>query len=127
VADPKWANVDTDMKEAIDRRDTGGRDPAWYAARALESTIKIISAEKGWTHGGEKGPHNFVDNLASKKAAFLAQWEAENLKSYFTNVRNPFGHGPGKQPIPTLSSEQTNWAIESAMAWIKALVHRSSA
>lgn len=65
VAGPKWSNVDHDMKEAVDLRDTGGRDPAWYAARALESTIKIISDEKGWTHGGEKGAHNFIDNLVS--------------------------------------------------------------
>ena len=31
------------MKEALDHRDTGQRDAAFYAARALESTIKIIS------------------------------------------------------------------------------------
>jgi AbiJ N-terminal domain 4 len=43
VADPKWKNVDHDMKEAIDLRDTQGRDPAFYAAKALESTIKIIA------------------------------------------------------------------------------------
>ena len=34
MADPKWKNVDHDMKEAIDLRDTGGRDPAFYAAKA---------------------------------------------------------------------------------------------
>lgn len=43
VAEPKWHNVDHDMKEAVDLRDTGGRDPGFYAARSLESTIKIIS------------------------------------------------------------------------------------
>lgn len=53
VADAKWKNVDTDMKEAVDRRDDGSRDPALYAVRALESTIKIISEDKGWTHGKE--------------------------------------------------------------------------
>jgi hypothetical protein len=40
VASPKWLNVDRDMKEAIDLRDSGGRDPAWYAAKALESTSR---------------------------------------------------------------------------------------
>ena len=49
VNETRWANVDADMKEAIDRRDSGGRDPAFYAAKALESTIKIISDAKGWT------------------------------------------------------------------------------
>jgi hypothetical protein len=42
VADPKWTNVDHDFKETVDLRDTRGRDPALYAARALESTIKIF-------------------------------------------------------------------------------------
>ncbi len=124
VSDPKWKNVDTDMKEALDLRDSGGRDPAFYAARALESTIKIISDSKGWSHGGEKGAHNYIDNLSSKKNAFIEPWEAEALKSFFTNVRNPIGHGPGQAPMPTLSNEQTNWAIENCMTWTKSLVHR---
>jgi hypothetical protein len=46
VAEPKWKNVDHDVKEAIDLRDTDGRDPAFYAARALESTVKIVSDER---------------------------------------------------------------------------------
>jgi hypothetical protein len=114
------------MKEAIDRRDTGGRDPALYAARALESTIKIICGAKGWTHGGEKGAHNYIDNLASKRAGYLVGWEAEFLKAYFTKIRNPLGHGPGDQPMPVLSAEQTTFAIEAAMVWIKSLIARSS-
>lgn len=125
VAGGRWANVDTDMKEALDQRDEGGRDPAWYAARALESAIKIISGAKGWTQGGEKGAHNFIDNLASKKAGFIARWQADLLKMFFTEVRNPFGHGPGEAPMPELSPEQTSWAIETAMSWIKMLVRRS--
>lgn len=36
VEDQKWRNVDTDIKEAMDRRDTGGRDGALYAAKALD-------------------------------------------------------------------------------------------
>lgn len=55
VKEAKWANVSTDMAEALDRRDTGGRDPAFYAAKALESTIKIICEDKGWVTGKEKG------------------------------------------------------------------------
>lgn len=124
VADAKWQNVDTDMKQALDLRDTGGRDPAFYAARALESTIKIISDEKGVTTGKEKGAHNYIENLASKKVAFIADWEASALKDYFTKVRNPFGHGPGNAPMPALSAQQTDWAIEACMVWIKSLVRR---
>lgn len=126
VADPKLQNVDTDMKEAIDRRDSGGRDPSLYAAKALESAIKIISTEKGWTHGGEKGAHNFIENLASKKnGQFISDWESKSLKQFFTAVRNPLGHGPGGEPMPTLDQQQTNWAIEFCMIWVKSLIERT--
>jgi hypothetical protein len=122
VSDPKWTNVDTDLKEAIDRRDNDGRDPAFYAAKALESAIKVISAEKGWTSGTERGAANFVDNLRAGR--FVEVWEAESLKLFFGKVRNPFGHGPGSEPMPKLTMEQTDWAIETSMVWIKSLVQR---
>lgn len=125
VADPLWKNVDIDMKEALDRRDANDRDPAFYAARALESAIKIVSDQKGWTHGGEKGAHSYIDNLGSKKnGAFIKDWEREALKSFFSAVRNPFGHGPGNAEMPELTVEQTSWAIETCMSWIKGLVQR---
>jgi hypothetical protein len=124
VADPSWSNVDLDMKEAIDLRDTDGRDPAFYAARALESTIKIVSDLKGWTHGGEKGAHNYIENLASRKNGFITSWEGNSLKEFFTHVRNPFGHGAGSSQMPSLSRPQTEWAIEYSMSWIKNLIRR---
>ena len=123
--DPLWGNVDIDMKEAIDLRDSNGRDPAFYAARALESTIKIISDQKGWTHGREKGAHNYIENLGSKKnGVFINDWERDALKAFFTAVRNPFGHGAGSDKMPVLSSQQTDWAIETCMSWVKTLVKR---
>lgn len=126
VKDHKWANVDTDMKEAIDRRDGGGRDPAFYAAKALESTIKIISNEKGWTHGGERGAHSYIDNLASaKNGAFIAKWEQSALKLIFTDIRNDLGHGAGDKTMPELMPQQTSWTIETCMAWIKSLILRT--
>ncbi len=126
VADPKWRNVDTDMKEALDRRDNDGRDPALYATHALESTIKIVSGDKKWTHGGEKGAHSYIDNLASKRnGKFLADWESAALKAIFSEVRNPFGHGPGKEKMPSLSPPQTDWAIETCMIWIKSIIRRT--
>lgn len=124
VSDPIWENVDVDMKEALDLRDSDGRDPAFYAARALESAIKIISDQKGWTHGGEKGAHNYIDNLAAKKNGFISPWESESLKAFFTHVRNPFGHGAGSSQMPSLSRPQTEWAIEFGMSWIKNLIRR---
>lgn len=112
------------MKEALDLRDSDGRDPTFYAARALESTIKIVSQDKNWTRGNEKGVHNYIDNLGAKTNAFVTYWECYILKEFFTNVRNPFGHGPGSDVMPSLSQPQTEWAIEFSMIWIKNLIRR---
>lgn len=126
VADPKWKNVDTDMKEALDLRDNDGRDPAFFAARALESTIKLISGQMGVSTGKERSAANFIDNLRSDRAGkFLDGWEAEMLHAFFREVRNPLGHGAGEAPMHTLSGPQTNWAIETCMAWIKNLIQRT--
>lgn len=125
VSAPKWKNVDHDMKEAVDLRDTLGRDPALYAAKALESTVKIISDDKGWSTGSEKGAGNYLDNLRAKKnGEFINEWEHKSLLDYFSKVRNPFGHGAGSESMPVLSNFQTDWAIEFAMIWIKNLIRR---
>ena len=126
VSDPVWKNIDIDIKEALHRRDSGQRDPAFYAVRALEGVIKIISDKNNWTHGAEKGVHNYLDNLASKKnGKFIASWEGQALKQFFSTVRNPLAHAPGSAEMPRLTSYQTKWAIEVCMVWIKSLVQRT--
>jgi hypothetical protein len=125
VGAPPWANVDLQMKEAVDRRDNGDRMAAFHAVCALESCIKIVSDLKGWTLGSEKGAANYVSNLVSQKnGRFIEVWEGDMLTKMFSDVRNPFAHGPGQSPMPTLSPEQTNWTIETAMTWIKSLARR---
>lgn len=125
VADPLWKNVDIDMKEALDRRDSNDKDPAIFAAKALESAIKIVSNTKGWTRGTENGAAQYVDNLVSKaNESYLTAWEGDMLKDYFRKVRNSVGHGPGSEPMPELSLPQTDWAIETAMSWVRTLVRR---
>ncbi|MEO1119098.1 MAG: hypothetical protein AAFX75_14555 [Pseudomonadota bacterium] len=125
VSDAKWKNVETDMAEAVDRRDTGRRDPAFPAAKALESTIKIISSDKGWTRGNERGASSFISNLVSKEnGRFIDVWESEALTHFFSKVRNELGHGPGDEPMPDLSLQQTNWAIQFCMSWIRSLIDR---
>lgn len=125
VSSPEWINIDLDMKEALDRRDANDKDPALFAAKALESAIKIVSDTKGWTRGNEKGASNYIDNLISKaNGSFLAPWEGEMLKNYFSKVRNSLGHGPGSETMPALSTPQTDWAIETAMSWVRTLVRR---
>lgn len=126
LRDAKWANVDRELKEAIEHADGQRQDAAFHAAKALESAIKIISDDKGWSTGRERGAANYIDNLVSQQnGRFLAPWEGDMLKAYFVHVRNPHGHGAGSQPPPALTPDQTNWAIETAMAWIKNLVRRS--
>ena len=125
VADPIWTNVDIDMKEALDQRDSNGKDPAIFAAKALESAIKIVSDKKGWTRGTEIGAAQYIDNLTSKaNGSYLAVWEGDVLKDYFRKVRNSVGHGPGSAPMPQLTMHQTDWAIETAMSWVRSLVRR---
>jgi hypothetical protein len=125
VADPIWKNVDTDMKDALDRRDGNDKDPEFCATRALESTIKIICAKKGWSTGNEKGAHNYIDNLVSAKNGwFIEVWESESLKHIFTHVRNPASHGPGSDAMRTLTPQQIDWVIENCMSWIKSLIQR---
>jgi hypothetical protein len=122
VGDVKWANVDSDMKEAFDRRDNGSPDAAFYAAKALESAIKIISSKNELSTGKERGAANYIDNL--KRASIIDDWESDILKAYFSKVRNPMGHGPGEAPMPSLNPAQTDWAIETCMVWTKSLVRR---
>lgn len=127
VSEPLWKNVDLDMKEALDRRDSNDKDPALFAAKALESAIKIISDQNGWSTGKENGASSYIDNLVSKKnGRYIESWESDILKDYFRKVRNTLGHGPGSSPMPVLSIEQTDWAIESSMSWIRTLIRRSS-
>jgi hypothetical protein len=125
VADPLWKNVDIDMKEALDRRDSNDKDPAIFAAKALESAIKIVSDTKQWTRGTENGAAQYVDNLISKaNGSYLTAWEGDMLKDYFRKVRNSVGHGPGLEPMPELTLPQTDWAIETAMSWVRTLIRR---
>ncbi|ABM59266.1 AbiJ-NTD4 domain-containing protein [Verminephrobacter eiseniae] len=125
VSDPLWRNVDTDMKEALDRRDSNDRDSVIFATKALESAIKIISDTKGWTRGTENGALQYVDNLISKaNGSYLATWEGDMLKDYFRKVRNPIAHGSGSESMPELTLFQTDWAIEAAMSWVRTLIRR---
>ncbi|HEY6085977.1 MAG TPA: hypothetical protein VIU63_11325 [Nitrospira sp.] len=125
VSGEEWKNVEVDMKEAIDRHDSRGRDSPLYALKALESAIKIVSDKKGWTRGTEKGAASYIDNLVSREnGRFLEVWEADAIKSLFTAVRNPHGHGPGNKEMPAFPLHQQAWVIESAMSWIKSIVHR---
>lgn len=126
VREPKWGNVDQLVKEAIDKRDRGDRDAVSPAMQALESVIKIISDDKGWTTGKEKGAVNYIDNLVPERDGirFIAVWEKDALVKLFGDIRNHFGHGPGKGPLPALRPQQTDWLLDTAMAWIKSLVRR---
>lgn len=124
--DPRWTNADRELKEGFDAADTRRSDAAFHAAKALESVIKVISDEKGWTRGSEGGAAAYIDNLVSQQnGRFITPWEAELLKAFFKHVRNPHGHGAGSQPPPSLTEHQTAWALETSMAWMKSLILRT--
>lgn len=126
VSGKKWQNVDYEMKEALDRRDAGKEDAVTYALKALESTLKIISDDNGWTTGRENGASNYIHNLvSSKNGRFIDVWESEAMKHLFTTLRNPRSHGSGSGDRPETHEQQRAWAIESCMSWIKSLVKRS--
>ena len=125
VGDSKWKNVDEGVKASIDKRDSGDGQAAFDALKALESAIKIISDDKGFSSGQEKGAANYIDNLGSRKNAFIQPWERELLKNMFSNCRNPMGHGPGAAAPLSLSDEQNSFLIENCMAWIKSLIRRA--
>ncbi len=123
VEDRKWANVRIDMQEAFRQRDVGGPNAALLAARALESTIKIISGNRGWTRGNERGAAAYIENLATG-GRHIDQWEANIIKRFFAEVRNPEAHGAGSKTQPKLSDVQTAWALEFCMISIKSLIRR---
>ncbi|MBD8907197.1 hypothetical protein [Methylorubrum zatmanii] len=125
IEDRPWVNVRADMEQALALRDSGGPDPAFYAARALESAIKVISNLNSWSTGHEKGAASYIDNLVSQKnGRFVEVWEADALKHFFGKVRNPTAHGAGDAEQPRLGKHQATWAIEFCMIWIKSLVGR---
>lgn len=125
VKDIRWKNVSIDMAEALDRRDTGGRDPSLYAAKALESTIKIVCELKKWTTGTEKGVSDFLNHLESKaNGAFIDGWERQSMQRFYSDVRNDLGHGPGIKDMPNLTPHQIDQTIEFCMSWVKSLIRR---
>lgn len=125
VKDVQWKNVSIDMAEAIDRRDTGGRDPSFYAAKALESSIKIICELKKWATGKEKGVADFLNHLESKvNGPFIESWERQSMQRFYSDVRNDLGHGPGSKDMPSFTSQQIDQTIEFCMSWVKSLIKR---
>lgn len=128
VASHEFSNIDSDMKEAIDRRDSGKPGAAaFHALKALESALKIVSNDLGLTRGKENGASDYVDNLVSENnGRFIEVWEAETLKYMFRNLRNPLGHGPGPSDPLNLTEDQATWVIEQSMSWIKSLIRRKS-
>ncbi|MET4680594.1 AbiJ-NTD4 domain-containing protein [Stenotrophomonas rhizophila] len=123
VDDPKWLNVDLEMKDAIDRRDSGASDSAFYASKALESAVKVIGHERRWSTGKERGAADHIDNLTNKTGdRMLQSWQVDSLKTIFSKVRNPLGHGAGPMNAVQLTSEEIDWAISTCMTWISYLV-----
>ncbi|AHL36949.1 hypothetical protein CD58_29160 [Pseudomonas brassicacearum] len=101
----------------------GGRDPSFYAARALESKSKIICDLKKWTTGNEKGVSDFLNHPENKvNGAFIESWERLSMRRFYSDVRNDLGHGPGS--MPNFTPQQIDQTIEFYMSWIKSSIKR---
>lgn len=125
--DPIWKNVVTGVNEALDLRDANQTDPAFYTAvRALESTIKMISDQKGWTHGREKDIHDYIDNLGSAtNGAFINESESEIFKYFFTEIQHLAGYGAGSLDAHLWRSPAVKkTAVSVFMGWITSLIRR---
>ena len=125
LSDAAWSNVDVEMREAMDRRDSGINDAAFHAAKALESAIKVICHERQAVTGRENGASNYIDNLVSEaRGSWLERWRGDALREIFRQVRNPLGHGAGADRPRVLTPHETDWAIGSCMVWIRFLIER---
>ena len=97
------------MAEALDRRDTAGRDPSFYAAKALESTIKIICDIRNWTNGNEKSVSDFLNHLESKaNGAFIEGWERQSIQRFYSGGCPEFCVN-GASVNSSASFPQTGW------------------
>lgn len=54
-------------RQTLDLHDAGGPNPALYAARSLESAVKIVSTGPCWLTGRERGAAQVIDTLVSRK------------------------------------------------------------
>lgn len=125
ISEPKYKNVETDMLQAIYIYDSNGRDPAFYAAKALESMLKIICEDKKIITGEEKLTSHYIDKLNSaKNGTIIINHEKEELLSMFRIRNTRGGHGPGSEEMLTLNSQQTLRYIHAAMVWISNLAIR---
>lgn len=122
---PIFRHADLELKTALDRADNGYSDAAFYAAKSLESVIKIICSQKEWNVKEGGGVSLYIDQLQSKNNGdYITGWEADNLKWFFSNIRNPQAHGTGTKEPLQLTAVQQKWAIDFCMSWIKSLVSR---
>lgn len=125
LAAPQWRVADREMKEAIEHLDRADDDAAVHALCALESVMKILCEERGWSTGKEKGAVNFIENLQSDRSGrFISPWEADALRALFREIRNPRSHGGGTSSPDALSIQQLTWVVETSMSWTKSLATR---
>lgn len=119
-----YKNVEEDMLEAIDLYDSNGRDPAFYAAKALESMLKIICEKKGFEIGNDKNSNKYIEALNSKKNGVLISNEEKEVLTKEFKIRHTHGHGPGSDDMPNLNNTQKLRYIHSMMAWVYSLSER---
>jgi hypothetical protein len=128
VDEPLWAALSKPgyetalefLRRSLSERDTGGRDPALHAAKALESVLGRIVELKGIETKKNAGAAHLLDKIC--QAGLISDWERELFKAFFRDVRNPLSHGVPAGPIPNLTPAQTEWSIRFCMITIARLL-----
>lgn len=124
VSKQKYKNIETDMLKAYDLYDSNDRDAPLYAAKALESMLKIVCLEKNFTSNSNKPAGFYLDMLNKKEnGPVILNEEKEELVSMF-RIRNSHGHGPGENPMPSLTAQQTIRYINASAVWVVNLSKR---
>ena len=121
LSDVKYKNVETELLDAFNLYEKRGRDPALYAAKALESMIKITCKEQQISKGTETTANHYVITLYNHR--IIIDHEKEELTSMF-RIRNSHAHGSGDEIIPQLTMEQELRFLHSCMIWIYTLSKR---
>ena len=104
---PLWKNVDIDMKEALDRRDSNDKDQHENSLRRSKAPSRSCPTQRLDARYGERRGSIRRQPDEQSKWQLLAEWEGEMLKDHFGRSGTR-GHGPGSEPS---GLPQTDWAI----------------
>lgn len=109
LADPEFASARQHLEEALDEHVRGDPEAFIKALKSFESVVKVVANQIGGIRPGT-GAAYYLDQICSKGR--ISSWERDSMKLCFRDVRNPFSHGPGLEPIPQISRPESEFVIQ---------------